>query len=549
MTTYLHYFYGNYLGEDNAADVAGQLLSSSFQSQKDEILNQQLKTALRNRELTVNSISSTTGIGVKEVEGILNKIEKEGDFSIQVNESDVAAAATRIASVSDAEEAMQKLDEAPQWVETLCEVRQKLEAALKKSIEDPALLEQYKKAVITSYMKDNRMRSTSNASRRIIKDFLERNEGTAFRLSADADSANQELDKNVTKSIAMLEAVDIALGTEGYSFIGKANVRYSSSKSGANGVMYGSSRLAEVFSEKVDGLLRNVNGSLAESAAAQGLLNSFIEYGKAYSDKVTDTLVKSSVTGNKNISVDTSFTEDPNYKEFMRRAKKTLGNLKGRRAKGDVTVTFGEKEVEAEVLFSASVKSMKDVSVRNEEIGKRVSINIQNGTPLATFLKREAGMSEGEYAGMLQMLVGHSGGDDDEYSESELDQAWENMKEMVKYRALLNSLAGFGETKDLFFIVNGSAYPFSTVIQKIADANSNASTYLTDNGNRSTEQGLGPRSTYQNLSPWTGVKGPSYRWSRIRSDMAFRHTNDVLYKTKVKYNITISGVQNMMSMF
>ena len=549
MTTYLHYFYENYLKEDDATDVVGQLLSSTLAAQKQEILDQQLKTALHNRALAVDNISSTTGMGVQEVESVLEKIEKDGDFSIQVDESKIAAATERISSVSDTEAAIQKLDETPQWVDTLCEVRQKLEMALEKSIGDPSLLEQYKKAVIANYMKDNRMRSTSNVSRRIIKDFLERNDGTAFRLSADADSASEKLDKNVTKSIAMLEAVDIALGTEGYSFIGKANVRHSSSKSGANGVVYGSSRLAEVFSEKVDGLLRNVNGSLAESAAAQGLLSSFIEYGKEYSDKITDQLVKSRVTGNKNVSVNTSFAEDPKYKEFMRRAKKTLGNLKGRRAKGDVTVTFGEKKAEAEVLFSASVKSMKDVSVRDEEVGKRVSINVQSGTPLATFLKREAGVSESGYAGMLQMLVGHAGEDDDEYSESELDQAWENMKELVKYRALLNSLAGFGETKDLFFIVNGSAYSFSTVIQQIAKADGNVSTYLTDNGNRSTEQGLGPRSTYQKLSPWTGLKVASYRWGRIRSEIAYRHENDILYKTKVKYNITISGVQNMMRMF
>lgn len=544
MTTYLHYYYSNYLKEDGSYDPA-EIYLADFTQKKQEILEQQLSNVINARAATVSKISSTTNMGVEEIENFLDTIEKDGDFSVAVDENDIAVTEEQIANTQGIEEAIEVLDNAPAWMEKLVQVKAKLEESLAKAVEDPTMLESYKKAVLANYLKDNNMRSASKASRMIIKDFLERNENTAYRVNKDAEKENEILSRSVKKAIAMLDAVDIALTTKNYSFIGKADVRHSKEKAGTYTTTRGTSQLAEIFSDKVDGLLRNVNASLEETTAAKALVNSFTEVAKKL-DNVNSSLIKGKVIGSKNHSVDISFTEDENYKKLLEQAKRSEHSLGTKRYKGDVAITFGDKNSSAEILMTASVKSFKDISFKNAEVGKNVSIKLQDGTPLATFLKREIGMSEFEYAGTLQMLVGHAGtsSEEESYSEERLDQAWESMKELIKYRALVNSLAGYGEPENLFFIANGSAYSYATVVQRVMDGVADVS--MTDRGDKSAAQGLGPRQVYQDKSQWKKPETHNFKSALSRSWYAYRDVNSILYKTKVRYSLIITGVQDML---
>ena len=294
-------------------------------------------------------------------------------------------------------------------------------------------------------------------------------------------------------------------------------------------------QILEAFFTKLKDYFNQMDAIGLEAASGKGIINAQKNMGEAV-DKMHDNISNFSGKGNVTVTYDFSDT-----KQFFDRVNKTAyKNAHTRARKSDAAaIDIGENGVT--VFSGITVKKIRDLFF-NPERNTSVNIILQRGTPLLTLLAREAGFNKNELFSTVQLLAAH--GSDNDY-EAGLVQQWNNVMQTAKYRAFLQTLAGFTNDADtsLYMVINRSIYNIGDILSAVANVNE---TYVDWTVNSKTEGSL-EYEDYNSLNNWIGTDNdtPNYSYAEVRSEIAFQSIVGLLYSTKIRITLNALDLSRM----
>jgi len=288
--------------------------------------------------------------------------------------------------------------------------------------------------------------------------------------------------------------------------------------------------------------LREADKTLREVSEGVGIVRSHLKALEANEqiEHFIEQQVSYSHTGNNYYGV--NFNPDSELKEILKEVKQKQAYYK-KKAKKDFSIDITDEGGVLRIALGANAKNYEKQLTDNL---KSYTIKIQDGTPMSTLLGREAGYTGEDMWAILQIASGISRNND--YSEA--DNKWQFLIKSIGYRSLLNALAGFEDTDDqsFYMVINGNFWTMSNFIEHFL--NSSSSVGLSEVAN-SNGKNLGlVRSTYSNLNQqlWqVDTEGDGILDdAQDRSDLLWRRSLDLMYNTKIRVEITMREISQLM---
>lgn len=513
---YIHYFYRNYDNNDS--------FLPNFLNDRKSILSEQIKT-FNSRKSEYNQLAETEEFGE-----LMDEILQGNAIQQILENSEIDE--VEVKEIGSIEEAENKINQIDGLVQQMQAIKEKIENILNESLSQDKI-NAYSRAIVNEYIAtEGSGMNYTQAAQKIITDLLERNNESFFKLKGSAGASEKYLSNTIRKLLAEIGALDIAIGNNN-AVPTSSTIKHGSTISGTANTQ--NEVLAEL-SAKTGGYLRNVNGAALEIALAKAFEDAT---GKMLDE---NSKLKASVShsGSKRVSVKALFSPELDSLDSRIKNNRSSAN---KISKSDVGISVSDGSVTAQIGFS--VKNYTSLSLTGSGQTERVSLKLQDGTPLYTLMKRELGMDYNQIIGVLNILSSHpdSGGT----SVNQLNKIWENLKDTMQYKALLAALAGLTkEESAMYLVVNNKIFDIGKILEVIS-AGLNDTTVM-DKVTMSSNNAGFSRSTYMSSNTWEGnSKIANYPSAISRSYHALNFGLQELYNTKIKIELNISTLRLLMA--
>lgn len=304
------------------------------------------------------------------------------------------------------------------------------------------------------------------------------------------------------------------------------------------GEQYISNNAAEIlqaFFDKIKNYFNQMDAIGLEAGAGLGVIKSQKEVGIEF-DKLHTAI--QNFSGKGNIQVTTDFSET---KDFFDAVNNQAYNRAQMRAKKSDAATISISENGVTVSQGITVKKDRKLNF-NPSYPSSANFVLQRSTPLLTLLAREAGLNNNQLFSIVQLLAAH--GSDGDY-ESALVNQWNAAMQTVKYKAFLDTLAGFtNELEDAAFymLINDHIYDIVTIVDSLKETTKNYVDWTIDS--KSIDGSL-DYEDYNALNPWFGEGSLDYESAEARSQFAFKAINTKLYETKIRVTLHIAELATL----
>lgn len=293
--------------------------------------------------------------------------------------------------------------------------------------------------------------------------------------------------------------------------------------------------ILQAFFDKIKNYFNQMDAIGLEAGAGIGVINAEKKIGKEITE-MHSAIKNFSGKGNVEVTMDFSETEDffnavndKAFKNASRRARKS-DNATITVTEGNVTVTQG-----------ITIKKERNLNF-NPDYPSPANFTIQRSTPLLTLLAREAGLNNNQLFSIVQLLAAH--GSDGGYDSALVGQ-WNAAMQTVKYKAFLETLAGFtNELADsaFYMLINDHIYDIVTIVDSLKATTENYVDWAVDS--KSIDGSL-EYEDYNVFNTWYGDEKMNSELAEARSDFAFKAINTKLYETKIRVTLHIAELATL----
>lgn len=347
----------------------------------------------------------------------------------------------------------------------------------------------------------------------IISSLLSRNNEEFFTVMGDQLKTNAQVLKMIAAAYALPEA----------NLSGTMTVKHSSSRSEKN---VSGSKIAEEVARKFNKWGQFLNGTAAEAASAMATA----QLAKDFFKEVKDVEVEVKRVGSKNVQVTYEF--DPYITQTYQNANITMERLKTKVSKPDIMFVVTINGVT--VYMGMTIKDYKG-SIRPDS--NTFDIQLQAGSPLLGLLSREVGLDGKEIIQVQNLAAVHGDG-------SDLRKQWESLIKNLKWRALLDTLAGLNIPKDqnYFININGNLWTMEDFINHVMRNATVSWTEMVSAGNQ-LSGGL-TRAPYVKANKWvsgkSGSETPNPVYAKVRSQTVKPQIDSIMQSTKISVSMRLS---------
>lgn len=304
------------------------------------------------------------------------------------------------------------------------------------------------------------------------------------------------------------------------------------------GEQYVSENAAEIlqaFFDKIKDYFNQMDAIGLEAGAGLGVIKSQKNIGIEI-DKIHSAI--GNFSGKGNVQVTTDFSET---KAFFDAVNNQAYNRAQMRARKSDAATISVSEDGVTVTQGITVKKDRKLNF-NPSYPSPAHFVLQRSTPLLTLLAREAGLNNNQLFSVVQLLAAH--GSNDDYDSALVGQ-WNAAMQTVKYKAFLDTLAGFtNELEDsaFYMLINDHIYDIVTIIDSLKETTKNYVDWTVDS--KSIEGSL-DYEDYNVLNPWFGEEDLDYESAESRSQFAFPKISTKLYETKIRITLHIAELATL----
>lgn len=347
----------------------------------------------------------------------------------------------------------------------------------------------------------------------IISSLLSRNNEEFFTVMGDQLKTNAQVLKMISAAYALPEA---NLG-------GTMTVKHSDSGSEKN---VSGSKIAEEVARKFNKWGQYLNSTAAEAASVMATA----KLAKDFFEEVKNVETSIKRVGSKNVQVTYEF--DPYVTQIYQNAGITMERLKTKVSKPDAMYEVTNNGVTA--YMGMTVKDYKN-SIRPDS--KKYDIQLQGGSPLLGLLVRELGLDGKELIQVQNLAAVHG-------DSSDLRKQWESLIKNLKWRALLDTLAGLNIPGDqnYFININGNLWTIDDFINHVMR---NATVSWTEMANVGGQLSGGlTRSPYVEANKWvssaSGSDIPNPAYAKARSHKVQPQITAIMQNTKISVSMRLS---------
>lgn len=393
----------------------------------------------------------------------------------------------------------------------------KVNSTVMEYLNSKTLMDQYTNYLVQQFTNNKFSVAKGPVANQILEALLSKSGDGFFRMAMNGSEA-EGIGTSITKLLALAYALP-------QSTLASSTVKYSNSGKGAINAQ--GSRLAKEIVKKYNGWVQELNAIAAEQAVAIATLDA----NEKILEQLDGTVIHS---GGQNFSVE--YIPDPQIKTYLNEVKGALKRATGvKRSKADVYVSLGRNSVDAHV--GLTVKETK-TDIRDPNV-QSFDIQLQNSTPLLTLLVREGGMTGNDMIDIYNLVSVHG-------DSSELNSMWNELVDYLKYKSLLNVLAGINIPEQSYFIViNGNFWTMEDFLNHIMTSNSTVSwsAHMADGGSSGLK-----RATYVRHNVW---RSPTWRnpYSALkRANAQQSAASNIMYSTKITVNLRLSELAALVNL-
>lgn len=497
---YIHYHAEN-------ADLVD--LDRIISQSKKNILQRSTLSGLKQREkLRKETLINLQGVEAKEAEALFN-----GDMFRPLNYIGVTNGdSVKLADmpISEAIGILNNIDPKINSIDIFCK---QAKATIDQYLSDnniKTMFDSYATQVLDAYAQKTGL-SGGAVARGIISDLLSRSSEGFFH----AIGQENALGTAVTKMIAATKALQ-----DPPADMGTMTVKHSGSKKTTQA---SDSQILEELILKFNKWANYQNSITAETAFALMTLKG----NKEILQKLEDNKIKvDSSIGGKNFSVTRRFHPDGQAKKLLGQIKDALERAtRAKKSKADVSFYVTEGGVRTDV--GVSVKNYKN---KISPTKKTYDMTIQQGTPLLTMLLREAALSGTRMNEIYNLAAVHG-------DSASLNAQWAQLIEYLKYKSLLNTLAGFTGPEESYYIsINGNLWTMTDFINHIINSDS----IVQWSEYKDSQTGGLTRDVYVRQNRWVAPSRRNPYKGLTRSKNLQESISGIMYATKLKVDIRLS---------
>lgn len=530
--SYLHYYYGNSNSPFTSAEF--------FENKRKNLLDMQLKVFEQQKKAILNKAhSSRVPKEYAEMLEILTDTGNAGQLRDQIyagaNPSggvpdkvlfDTALGGTSSAGSIQNMNAANIAAKVGDIVENIDNFQTGLENTLDKayqSLFSNGNFEAYKQAVISEYIANNGLSGEDDSviKQNILDNFLH-HEGFTKSGMFEKNSSNR-VEDSLKKLILFADALptyDTYLANGG---------TYSTKNN--SGKIDGLPEFFKIIAGKTQGLYNMVKGDgaeltamLGEKAVIQEVGNGLKNLDKAFT--VTNT--GSNSTGG--VSVLSTYEKDSNWDKafgFDNLGKQYDGSV----SKPDVTVTYSLNGVK--INYGLTVKNYEMQNANNGTDKYFIDAKLTSETTLYDAMSRIFS-GTGMY-GVYQLAGGHGNGNvklanGSRYTNGQLDEMWDSLKDMVIAGNMLTFLGGLKEDNTLFMVANGRVIGLDQILRDIINEKTKETYSI---------KGASARSRYMSENKWEDSEKDNHTNALKRSAAASKGIESLLRSAKITTHLKI----------
>lgn len=519
---YIHYW-------ANDADFSNiyELIAAT----KQEMLINYGLSALAHRQARKRDELSHVGMSADVIEDLFS-----GDMFTNLSNASPGEANVDGGRLLDIESALVQLSKVPQEISKASDFTEKFDTGIGSYLatKDASHTVQDYAALILQMFAQNQgaYSGVGPLATKIIASLLGRNDEEFFRATGKA----LNLETDTVKIIAMVASLPYA------DLSGSMAINHSHN-SRTNRVAQGESDIAGELFSKYNSWVTWINTHAAETGFSIGTLKG----NKEVLERLQKANIKidTSLSG-ESFDVKTTFQPDSEIQKMLDLID-TGFNKKDVKNNSATSNVLAKKTSKSDVAFSYSDgKVSASIGVNVKDYTDRIDINkayydfkIQDSTPLMTLLIREAGLKGNQMTQLFNLAAVHGRG---RGSNVGLEGQWNSLMDSVKYKALLNTIAGFTPPEEAYYIsINGNLWTMSDFLYHILSSNSTVQWQPEKN-----PAGL-LRSTYVGMNHWltsnhTGGKRfvVNPKKAGKRSDQAKASISNQMYATKIRVEVRLS---------
>ena len=376
-------------------------------------------------------------------------------------------------------------------------------------------------------------RQTSLVSTKILRDFLSRTNDKLFKLDNKEDA--ETFCSNTIKRLATMVA---ALKTFSSSGIGMKQAVIKSHHSKTQNISRGAEEILSALQAKTSNTLSWMLRTAAETTKVYGSLKAHSSFWNTLNDAK---LFKAKSMGSRYFRCNVQVEDNSTMKRIIEENKQSISRMQVKASKSDNGFSIVGDNIEANIGFT--VKTSEANLPNASGLGQNGIIKLQDSTPLSTLLFRELGLNSDELFAIIQLLAQH---DDSNYSGNS-DVIWESVKQNISEAAFLSALSGISDEERAYFLIyNDKIISVESILKQRM---SNGSLKIGSNMRLADSNVSGSlnRADYLFNNKWVDVKRrSSTQAAYIRSDTAYGSISRMLYNTKIRIDMTISSVQDLL---
>lgn len=307
--------------------------------------------------------------------------------------------------------------------------------------------------------------------------------------------------------------------------------KFSIKKGGSDYTFSSGNEILTTLIEKMIGLISNVKGQVAEDAVAEAYFKGHVLLKDEFKH-LEDGILSASKSGTDKLAVSVSVDDNHSFLKALEMAEQKYQAMQT--SKADDVITITQNGVSANIGFSVKTGH----KLANMTYDGSATIDILGGPSLLTLLGREMHLSSQQFMMVMQLLAGH--GDGTKYTDSSLNEMWNDLKPQLAKMAFVDALTGSNYTDGQahFMIVGGSIISMEKIILNMMQKESNLSAAMTNSG------GSLNRERYMALNSWDGLEDtPDENPAMLRSEHAYGAISKLLAKTKMNINLKIANMQ------
>ena len=542
---YIHYF------AYNVSDQVKQDIFALYHMDKRAVLAQQYST-FKKAQSKVSSVTKNAGANAEVLAQLFDVGVYQQQLDQYLSTSGGILEGTEDLSMIDFESALQRIktlnleNDSKSLKEFVFQVEKIINNYMGKP--SSAEIEAIGKSLLLKYARNVGIigtsaseltaRQTSLVSTKILRDFLSRTNDKLFKL--DGEEEAEIFCSNTIKRLATMIAALKTFSSSGIE-MKQATVKSHHSKNQKRAS--GAEQILGTLQEKTSNTLIWMRRIAAETTKVYGSLKAQASLFNALNNA---NLFKSKKMGNRYFNYSIDVQNNPTMKRMIEESGQSIARMETKASKSDNGIYINGNSVEANLGFTVKT-SENNVPVAGKSIN-RVSIKLQDSTPLSTLLFRELGFNSNELFALVQLLAQHD--DDLHHIVPDSNVAWESVKQNITEAAFLSALSGIGaEERSYFLVYDNKIISIESILRARL---TNGSIKLGSNLRLADSNISGSlnRADYLQNNRWIDVstKKSDTQAAYIRSDTTFGSISRMLYNTKIRVDMTISSTQDLLKL-